>query len=220
MIESEAGRYSGAPATARRDERRSRLLDAALTVVARDGVGAVSARSLCAEAGLHARYFCEVFEAPDQVLTEAFDAIAVAVIGDAAAGIAAVPPGTADAGERKVRACVRGLFAAIDDDPRRAAVLVSADVHPGLSDRRDVLIAQLAGAMAAHAEELLDGPPEPADSQLAAWLIAVGGLHLSVAARAGRIDASPAVVEEITIGGFLSICERMAASRQLHAETD
>lgn len=204
MTQTEGRRYSGASAAARRDERRARFLDASLTVVARDGVGAVSARSLCAESGLHARYFREAFDSPDQVLTEAFDAMAASVMERVAASIAAVPADAADAVERKVRAGVHGSLAAMDDDPRRSALLMSADVHPGLRDRREALTDLLAAAMAAQAAELLDDPPDPVDAQLSARLIAVGGMHLAIAARAGRIDASPLLVEEIMVAGILS----------------
>ena len=47
-------------------------------------------------------------------------------------------------------------LAAMDDDPRRSALLMSADVHPGLRDRREALTDLLAAAMAAQAAELLD----------------------------------------------------------------
>ncbi|CAM3731074.1 hypothetical protein ACXYTP_18810 [Tsukamurella ocularis] len=204
MTETEGRRYSGASAAARRDERRARFLDAALTVVARDGVAAVSARSLCAETGLHARYFREAFDTPDQVLTEAFDAMAAAVLQGAADSIAAVPTGAADAVERKVRAGVHGSLRPLGDDPRRAALLMSADVHPGLWERREALTDLLAAAMVAQAEELLDDPPDPADARLSARLITVGGMHLAIAARAGRVDASPQLVEEIMVAGILS----------------
>lgn len=217
MTETEGRRYSGASAADRRDERRARFLDAALTVVARDGVAAVSARSLCAEAGLHARYFREAFDSPDEALTAAFDAMAAGLMADVAGAIAAVAPEDPDVVERKVRAGVRGSLRAISDDPRRSALLISADVHPGLRERREALIDLLAGAMAAQAEEILDDPPEHADAQLSARMIAVGGMHLAIAARAGRIDASPTRVEEIMVAGILSNRELPALLRRLRA---
>ncbi|WP_336671588.1 TetR/AcrR family transcriptional regulator [Tsukamurella sp. USMM236] len=215
MTETEGRRYSGASAEARREERRARFLDAALTVVARDGVAAVSARSLCAEAGLHARYFREAFDSPDDVLTAAFDVMAAELMGDVATAIAAVAPEAPDVVERKVRAGVRSSLGAISADPRRSALLVGADVHPGLRARREALIDLLAGAMAAQAEEILDDPPEHEDAQLSARMIAVGGMHLAIAASAGRIDASPTTVEEIMVAGILSNRELSAVLRRL-----
>ncbi len=220
MTETEGRRYSGASAAARREERRARFRDAALTVVARDGVGAVSARSLCAESGLHARYFREAFDAPDQVLAEAFDALATTIMDAVAAAIAAVPDDAADGVERKVRAGVHGSLVAVDDDPRRAALLMSADVHPGLRDRREALIDRLATAMATHAAAILDDPPAPADARLSARMITVGGMHLAIAARAGRIDASPALVEEIMVAGILSNRELSDVLRRLRGATE
>ncbi|KXO97805.1 TetR/AcrR family transcriptional regulator [Tsukamurella pseudospumae] len=217
MTESDGRRYSGVAAGARREERRVRFLDAALTVVARDGVAAVSARSLCAESGLHARYFREAFDSPDQVLTEAFDLLAEAVMARVAGAIGAVPDGP-DVLERKVRAGVRGSLAAVDDDDRRAALLMSADVHPGLRDRREALIDLLAGAMAAQAAEILDDPPDPADALLSARLIVVGGMHLSIAAAAGRIDATVEVIEEVMVADILSNRELAEVLRRLRAE--
>lgn len=215
MTETDGRRYSGVSAEARRDERRARFVDAALTVAARDGVGAVSARSLCAESGLHARYFREAFESPDQVLAEAFDAMAATVVADAQAAIAAVPEGGAEGIERKVRAGVRGSLGSMSGDPRRAALLMGADLHPGLRDRREALIDLLAGVMAAQAAELLDDPPDPVDARLSARLIVVGGIDLAIAARAGRIDASPERIEEIMVAGILGNRELTAVLRRL-----
>ncbi|BDD83549.1 TetR family transcriptional regulator [Tsukamurella pulmonis] len=220
MTETEGRRYSGVSADARRAERRGRFLDAALTVVARDGVAAASARSLCAESGLHARYFREAFASPDDVLAEAFDAMAQTLMADVAAAIAAVPVDATDAVERKVRAGVRGSLTAIAADPRWAALLTSADVHPGLRDRREALTDRLAAAMAAQAQEILDDPPAPEDALLSARLIAVGGMHLSIAASAGRIDASPAVVEEIMVASILGNRELSAVLRRLRTGSD
>ncbi|NMD58078.1 MULTISPECIES: TetR/AcrR family transcriptional regulator [Tsukamurella] len=215
MTETEGRRYSGVSAEARRDERRARFVDAALTVAAREGVAAVSARSLCAESGLHARYFRETFDSPDQVLAEAFDAMAATVVADARTAIASVPEGGADGIERKVRAGVHGSLAAMSADPRRAALLMGADLHPGLRDRREALVDLLAGVMAGQAAELLDDPPDPVDARLSARLIVVGGIDLAIAARAGRIDASPERIEQIMVAGILGNRELTAVLRRL-----
>lgn len=220
MTGTDGRRYSGVSAEARRDERRARFVDAALTVAARDGVGAVSARSLCAESGLHARYFRETFDSPDQVLAEAFDAMAASVVADAQAAIAAVPEGGAEGIERKVRAGVRASLASMNVDPRRAVLLMGADLHPGLRARREALIDLLAGAMAAQAAELLDDPPDPLDARLSARLIVVGGIDLAIAARSGRIDAEPQRIEEIMVAGILGNRELTAVLRRLRGTPD
>ncbi|MFC8694818.1 TetR/AcrR family transcriptional regulator [Streptomyces parvus] len=54
--------YRGTPAQDRVAQRRSTLLDAALTVFETEGLGGLSARRVCEEAGLTRRYFYESFE--------------------------------------------------------------------------------------------------------------------------------------------------------------
>ncbi|MET9053089.1 MULTISPECIES: TetR/AcrR family transcriptional regulator [unclassified Streptomyces] len=54
--------YRGTPAQDRVAQRRSALLDAALTVFEAEGLGGLSARRVCDEAGLTRRYFYESFE--------------------------------------------------------------------------------------------------------------------------------------------------------------
>ncbi|MDW4918655.1 TetR/AcrR family transcriptional regulator [Streptomyces californicus] len=54
--------YRGTPAQDRVAQRRSALLDAALTVFETEGLGGLSARRVCEEARLTRRYFYESFE--------------------------------------------------------------------------------------------------------------------------------------------------------------
>ncbi|ADG77913.1 TetR family transcriptional regulator OS=Tsukamurella paurometabola (strain ATCC 8368 / DSM/ CCUG 35730 / CIP 100753 / JCM 10117 / KCTC 9821 / NBRC 16120/ NCIMB 702349 / NCTC 13040) OX=521096 GN=Tpau_1283 PE=4 SV=1 [Tsukamurella paurometabola] len=213
-------RYNGVSAEARRIERRSRFLDAALTVAARDGIAAVSARSLCAEAGLHARYFREAFVSSDEALEAAFDECAAAMMTAVAEELAAVPSSADDAVVRRVRAGVHASLAAMDSDPRWAALLVGADTHAGLRERREALVDLLAVAMAAQAKEVLDDPPADEDALLSARLIAVGGLHLGIAARSGRIAASPARVEQIMVASILGNRDLAVVLRQLRAMSE
>lgn len=213
-------RYNGVSAEARRDERRARFLDAALTVAARDGVAAVSARALCAESGLHARYFREAFASSDEALEAAFDGFTLAVMGSAAEEIAAVPADAPDALIRRVRAGVHACLVAMEADPRRAALLVGADTHTGLHARREALVDLLVAAMAAQAKEMLDDPPDDHDALLSARLIAVGGLHLGIAARSGRIPATTEQVEDIMVASILGNRDLAAVLRQVRGGSD
>ncbi|MBS4102356.1 hypothetical protein [Tsukamurella paurometabola] len=215
MTETEGRRYSGASAAARRDERRGRFLDAALTVVARDGLAAVSARALCAEAGLHARYFREAFASTDEVLDAAFDEVTAAVMRALADRIASIPPEAEDVVVRRVRAAVHASTVALDDDPRRTALLIAADGHAGLRARLDALVDLLAAAMVAQAEEILDDPAPAADAALAARLLVVGGLRLGIAANAGRIAAPPEQIEDVVVATILANRDFAALLRQV-----
>ncbi|WP_019203811.1 hypothetical protein [Tsukamurella sp. 1534] len=203
MTAPDGRRYNGASADARRAERRARFLDAALTVAARDGAAAVSARSLCAESGLHARYFRESFDAAGQALGEAFDEVIAELMRTVGEQIAAVPADAPDPIAARVRAGVRASFAALEDDPRRGVLLTGADGVPELLARREALVDTLAAAMAAQALEILDDPPTPGEALLSARLTAMGAVALGVATRTGRVAASNREVEEIIVASIL-----------------
>ncbi|QKT07795.1 TetR/AcrR family transcriptional regulator [Gordonia sp. X0973] len=196
-------RYNGISAAARRDQRRGQFLDAALTVVARDGVAAMSMRALCAESGLHARYFREIFDSVDEVMNAAADEVASDIARDVSEAIAQVPREAPNAVIARTRAAVRAAFDVVNADPRRIALLTSADSVPGLAARREQLIDLLATVMAMQAAEMLDDPPAPEDALLAARLTAMGAVSLLTASAAGRVEASGAAIEETIVAAIL-----------------
>jgi len=66
--------YGGKSAEERAEDRRLRLVEATITVLAEHG-GATTMTAICAEAGLTERYFYESFAHRDDALLAALDAV-------------------------------------------------------------------------------------------------------------------------------------------------
>lgn len=115
------GKYRGLSAQDRQRERRGRLLDAALEIMAADQWRTATVDQVCTAAGLNKRYFYESF-------TD-LDALAAAVVDDIAAEVgqatlAAFAGALAEPLERQALASVGAVVRALVRDPRRARVLL------------------------------------------------------------------------------------------------
>lgn len=65
--------YRGVSLEQRQGDRRSRFIEAGLTVIGSQGFSAATVRTLCAEAGLTERYFYESFENREELLTAVYE---------------------------------------------------------------------------------------------------------------------------------------------------
>jgi AcrR family transcriptional regulator len=174
--------YRGVAADDRIANRREALIDAALDVFADVGWAALSARSVCEQAGLTRRYFYESFDDTDALIGAAFDRIT---------------------GE--VRTAVR---AAIADDGPTLSEVVRRAVSAGLdvlasppSKGRFLAVAQSAGgSIAAHRARAID--------DLAAMVQAVLSTHPR-GRPIGSHDARIAAI--IAVGAILSMIDSWLA---------
>ncbi len=120
MTESDQRTYGGRSAQERRQDRRGRLVDAALDAMAGNQWRAVTVDKLCAAAGLNKRYFYENFTNLDDVAAAVVDDIADDVRN--AALTAAAETATASL-EQQAGAAVGAVVRAVVSDPRRARVI-------------------------------------------------------------------------------------------------
>jgi AcrR family transcriptional regulator len=150
--------WAGTTLTARRDERRVRLLDVAFDLLGTQGSAAVTVRSVCRHAKLTDRYFYENFADRDELLVAVYDAVA-----DEARTVLASAVAQATAPDRVARAAVEAFVALLADDPRKGRVLL---IEP-LTEPR--LGARGAEAMPAFAE-LIRRQLDPAVSRVEARL--------------------------------------------------
>lgn len=139
-----ARRWRGLEREERDEQRRRRLLDAALDLFGTDGYAATSIEALCARANVATRSLYELFGGREPVLTAIYDEI----IGDVAAGVWAA----LDADTDDVATLVRGGIAAYlgplvrDERKGRITQLEVVGVSPELErHRRDVIRAFAAG---------------------------------------------------------------------------
>jgi AcrR family transcriptional regulator len=137
------------PADQRRAERRQLLVEAALDCLHDDGLAGISVRSVCGRASLTPRYFYESFDALDDLLLAAVDAVVDEVADRSLAALAGAPPVL----QVQVRAAIDAGYAVVATDARKAsALLVAASGHGPLRERRHKLVTD-------YADLIIDGLP-------------------------------------------------------------
>lgn len=143
------GKYRGVSAADRQRERRGRLIDAALEIMAADQWRTATVDKVVRAAGLNKRYFYESF-------TD-LDALAAAVVDDIAADVgeatmAAFAGAIAEPLERQALLSVGALVRVLVRDPRRARVLLGGvAATPAMQARRTAVMNGLTQILIAHA---------------------------------------------------------------------
>jgi AcrR family transcriptional regulator len=116
----QAGRtYRGAGPRQRQDERRARLVDAAVEVFGTTGYRSATVDRVCAVAGLTKRYFYESFDDSEALLLAAYRHSIDELHASMVAGATAGAPDDLDA---MVHGGLVAFFGTIDADPRLARV--------------------------------------------------------------------------------------------------
>jgi AcrR family transcriptional regulator len=156
--------WAGTTLSARRADRRRRLLDAALELLGTSGSAAVTVRSVCRAAQLTDRYFYENFADRNALVVAVYDEVARAA-GDVL--INAVAAAGTDEHEAIARAAVDAFLDYLTDDPRRGRVLLQEPLgDPALAARSVALAPAFAGIIRAQLGDLGD-----IEAQLAATAI-------------------------------------------------
>lgn len=105
-------------------ERRAALVEAAVRVMARDGLAAGTTRAVVAEAGMSLASFHYVFRSRDELLRE----LVHRVVGrELAAAVDAMAPGQDLAG--CLRAAARGYLAHLESDPGQEQLMLELTLH-------------------------------------------------------------------------------------------
>lgn len=133
--------YGGVSAAERKLERRRRLTDAALDVMAADEWRSATVEQICAAAGLNKRYFYEGFADLDELASAVVDDIADDVREATLAAFAAEADQPI---ERQALASVGALTRVLVRDPRRARVLLGGvAATPSLRRHRERVLSGL-----------------------------------------------------------------------------
>jgi AcrR family transcriptional regulator len=165
--------YRGISADRRRAERRTKLVEAGLEVIASKGAERATVRDVCLAAGLTERYFYEAFPDRDALPVAVFDHVAGHAAGVVVEAVAAAPH---DARAR-ARAAIAAFVDLVADDPRRARVLLLGSLEDrGLQRRRMQAVSEFARLVADQATAFygVRGSP-PLDAELTAHAL-VGAL--------------------------------------------
>lgn len=124
--------YAGLSAQQRRDQRRERLIEAAIRVYGRVGWRNATVKMVCEEAGLTERYFYESFTNGEALLIASFDTVTQLVL-NCLDGIRAEHEGST---ETRCRAVLSAYFQMLKDDPDGARLFVVeiARVSPAVDE--------------------------------------------------------------------------------------
>jgi AcrR family transcriptional regulator len=165
--------YRGVSAERRRTERRARLVEAGLEVIASKGSSGATVRDVCLAAGLTERYFYEAFSDREALPVAVFDHVAEHAAGVIVAAVAAAPHETG----ARARAAIAAFVDLVADDPRRARVLLLGSLEdPQLQRRRLQAVGEFARLVRDQAVDFygVRGSP-PLDAELTAHAL-VGAL--------------------------------------------
>jgi AcrR family transcriptional regulator len=137
--------YGGKSAEERRDERRSRLIDAGLELLGNHGLVGTTLRKVCHTADLPSRYFYENFADVDALNVAVYDTVIEELI---ARGWNAVGQAPADL-PSQVRAALGCAIDLVAEDPRKGRVALSlAMASPPLAQRHSETTERIAAIIA------------------------------------------------------------------------
>jgi AcrR family transcriptional regulator len=170
--------YGGKTAQERAQDRRERLVDATIALLAEHGEAGTTMTAICARAGLTERYFYESFAHREDALLAALDHVS-AQIAAAAQGVIEQTPGSP---EERVHAVMASFVDLVSRDPALGLVaVVHSSATPSLRARRHELIGTFADLVAHEAAVLYGEDAWPADRARLQGLVYIAGFAELVA---------------------------------------
>jgi AcrR family transcriptional regulator len=199
--------YRGVKPADRRADRRSRLLDAGLSILG-SGAGpeALTVRGVCRLAGVSARYFYESFTDRDDFVGGVFDWVIADLAATTQATVASARL------EEQPRAGIANIVRSIADDPRVGRLLFSTELADAVVVRKRVESAALMAALfGQHAGQALQLPED--DHLRAISHFAVGGVMQTLTA---WLSGQVALSQDELVDQLAWILDQLAepASRQ------
>ncbi len=190
--------FRGQTAQQRRDERRGKLLDAALDLIGTDGWSSATMTAICSRAGLTERYFYESFTSRDELYLALIDGIGE---DTERAVLTAVAATAAQDATVRLRAVVTALMSVLLDDPRRGRVaLLEGLGSEVLQRRRREIVRGLERLVRDHGEAISGRPvADPRGLEIDAVMLAGAASELISRRLDGSLDvADGEVADRIT----------------------
>ena len=198
--------YGGKTAAERTSERRARLVEATIGVLAEAGEGRATMTAICSGAGLTERYFYESFANLDEALVAAFDDVCDEILTMAAR----VVEGTPGTPEQRVHAVMQTFVDLVVAEPDKGKVAV---IQPGanspLRTRRNELIGVFADFVAREAAELYGEDTWTGERARSFGVVYIAGFaELINAWLNGDIEETPAELVETASDLFTALFRR------------
>ncbi|GEM30983.1 TetR family transcriptional regulator [Nocardia neocaledoniensis NBRC 108232] len=157
--------YRGVAAQTRLRERRQRVLEACLDLVAESGVADITVEAIAARAGLSKRYFYESFRDRDAVLVAAFGEALSPMGRELAAELSAC-----SCVEERVERTARVLVRTFTSDRRVARLYTEAPGNGALAQARRQMVDEFTPLLVR--EVLLGDPADPRASATSMLMVA------------------------------------------------
>lgn len=114
-----SGQYAGKAAATRQRERRTKLMAAGIELIGREGFAGTSINAVCAQAGLTKRYFYEAFASNEDMLIQAYRAVAA----DMLKSISRKTSPHLNDSRKLVQAGIRAAFEYVAAEPLKARLM-------------------------------------------------------------------------------------------------
>jgi AcrR family transcriptional regulator len=198
--------YGGKTGAERAQDRRARLVEATIALLAEHGESGTTMTAICARAGLTERYFYESFAHREDALLAALDHVCEQIATASQAAIAQTP-GTP---EERVHAVMASFVDLVSRDPALGLVaVVHSSATPSLRARRHELIGTFADLVAHEAAVLYGEDAWPADRARVQGLVYVAGFAELVASwLTGEVDLSTDQLTSTASDLFVSLSRR------------
>ncbi|MEO5651659.1 MAG: TetR/AcrR family transcriptional regulator [Marmoricola sp.] len=205
-MSTSARTYNGKSAQQRATERRARLVDAAIDVLAEHGEAGATMTAICNRARLTERYFYESFPNRSEALLAAMDHVAAEIAGDAVRVLTETP----GAPEERVRAVMTSFIAYLVREPAKGlVVVVHASISPALRSRRHELLESFAALVSTEAAELYGDDAWPPERAQIHGLVYISGLaELFGAWLTGRVTLSEDQLVQTASDLFVAMARR------------
>ncbi len=205
-VSTPARSYGGRTAEERARDRRARLVEATIALMAEHGEAGTTMTAICARAGLTERYFYESFAQREDAMLAALDHVSEQIAA-AAQGVNAQTPGSP---EERVRAVMESFVGLVSDDPALGLVaVVHSSATPSLRARRHELIVSFADLVADEAAVLYGDDAWPTDRARVQGLVYVAGFAELIACwLTGEVDLSAEQLSSTASDLFISLSRR------------
>lgn len=175
MTDTPSRAYRGASASQRAEERRERLLAAALELFASQGYAKTTIETLCAEAKVTARHFYLLFDSREALLRALYDDI----IGELRAAVLAAVSLPGLSLDEQIPLGVQAMVSHYLEDARRArvGVLEVVGVSPAMEQRRREAIHDIARIIESYVQSLVARGVMPARDYHLICVALTGGIN-------------------------------------------
>lgn len=112
--------WRGESADERRQQRREKLLEAALDAFTQHGIAKTTMRDICAGARLTERYFYEAFSSTEHAFDQVYALLKTELVKRVSAALLAAPKDI----ESLAREGLRAFYTFIQEDPRRGKIML------------------------------------------------------------------------------------------------